>query len=282
MLESTRMITKKKLLGESSLSSLVASDRDMLLPLIQVTFAKDGEPDKILTLGPSGLRDFFASLTMEHASELPIDEEIFKQLATALQIEPTEQLRHEIYTTVIGTVLMIVRGWHSPRALLRLLKELKRDPIEMLTRSQDDPFVQYVIQKIQDDVSATQKPTREVINDHIDAIREVIGPGRPDEAARSIFFEAVIDIAQRSGDRLALPRRDDSREHPTTSLLQFASEMRNLLVIYGNAVLDRRRLPRGRFDGFEQLERDRLVGCLEAARRTILREQSMGSVNSTI
>ena len=110
-----------------------------------------------------------------------------------------------------------------------------------------------------------------MINDHIDAIREVIGPGRPDEEARAIFFESVIEIARRSGDRLALPRRDDSREHPNTSLLQFATEMRNLVVIYGNAILDRRQLPRGRFDGFEQLQRDRLIGCLEAARRTILR-----------
>ena len=237
---------------------------------------------RVLTLGPSGLRDFFASLTMEHAGELPIDEEIFEQLAAALQIELTEQLRHEIYTTIIGTVLMIVRGWHSPRALLRLLKELKRDALEMLTRSQDDPFVQFVIQKIQDDANTSQKPTRDVIEDHIDAIREVIGPGRPDEEARAFFFESVIEIARRSGDRLALPRRDDSREHPNTSLLQFATEMRNLVVIYGNAILDRRQLPRGRFDGFEQLQRDRLIGCLEAARRTIFRSLSVGSVNSTI
>jgi hypothetical protein len=275
------MITKKKLLGESSLSS---SNRDMLppLPLIQITLAKDGEPDKILTLGPIGLRDFFASLTMEHASELPIEEATFEQLAAALQIEPTEQLRHEIYTTIIGTILMIIRGWHSPRALLRLLKELKRDLLETITRSQGDPFVQFVIEKIQDDASATQKPTREVINDYIDAVREAIGPGRPDEEARAIFFEAIIEIARHSGDALALPRRDDSCEQPSTPLLNFATGMRDLVVRYGNEILTRRGLPRGRFDSFARLSQNGLVGCLERARRVISQEISVGSFNSTI
>jgi hypothetical protein len=49
-----------------------------------------------------------------------------------------------------------------------------------------------------------------------------------------------------------------------------------------HAILDRRGLPRGRFDGFSRLTRNQLIGCLEVARKVIKQENSIGSVNSTI
>ena len=119
---------------------------------------------------------------------------------------------------------------------------------------------------------------RDVIKKYIEAIR--IPRGRPDEEARTIFFEAVVAIAHQQRDTLALPPRDSSRGHSNTPLFEFGSEMRDLVVDYGNAILDRRGLPRGQFDGFSRLTRKRLIGCLEVARKVIRQENSIGSVNS--
>ena len=57
--------------------------------------------------------------------------------------------------------------------------------------------------------------------------------------------------------------------------------MRDLVVDYGNAILDRRGLSRGRFDGFSRLNRKQLIGCLEVGRKVIRQENSIGSANST-
>ena len=249
---------------------------------MQITLAREGEADKILTLSPIGLRDYFTSLTMEHARDQPIAEPTLEKIARVLRIELTETLRHEIYCTIIGTTLMTVRKWYSPRTLLALLKDLKRDSLGTISRSKGNSFAEFVIQTIQDQASATKMPPRDVIKEHIEAIREVVQRGRPDEEARTIFFESVVETAHRHGDTLALPPRDDSRGHLNTPLFEFGSEMRDLVVDYGNAILDRRGLPRGRFDGFSRLNRNQLIGCLEVARRVIRQENSIGSVNSTI
>ena len=123
-------------------------DRSVTIPFVQITLAKEGEQDRILTLGPLGLRDYFTALTMEHAREQPIAEPVFEKLALALQIELGETLRHEIYSTIIGTTLMTVRKWYGPRTLLALLKDLKRDLLGTISRSKGDSFAEFVIQTI--------------------------------------------------------------------------------------------------------------------------------------
>lgn len=273
---------KHQLLAGTILFGQDWPDKVLTLPFVQITLAREGQHDRILTLSPLDLRDYFTSLTMEHAREQPIAEPVFEKLALALQIEPGERLRHEIYSTIIGTTLMTVRKWYSPRTLLALLKDLKRDSLGTISRSKGDSFAEFVIQTIQDQASATKMLPRDVIKEHIEAIREVVQRGRPDEAARTIFFESIVETAHRHGDTLALPPRDDSRGHLNTRLFEFGSEMRDLVVDYGNAILDRRGLPRGRFGGFSRLNRSQLIGCLEAARRVIREEESIGSVNSTI
>jgi hypothetical protein len=65
-------------------------------PLFQITLAKEGEPDKILTLGPLNLLDHLTVVTMERASQQPIDQEVFQKLAAALHIELTEQFKFEV------------------------------------------------------------------------------------------------------------------------------------------------------------------------------------------
>jgi hypothetical protein len=149
MLESTPMITKKKLLSESSLSSLIAPDRDLLLTQITITRGCDGAPDRTLTLSPQGLRDHFAALTMEHAREQPIEEATFERLARALQVELNEKLRFDICETIIGTTLLIVRGWHGPREILKVLKQLRHDALGTMARGKDDRFIQFVVDMIQ-------------------------------------------------------------------------------------------------------------------------------------
>jgi hypothetical protein len=281
MLESTPMITKKKLLGESSLSSLVASDRDLLLTQITITRGCDGEPDRTLTLSPQGLRDHFAALTMEHAREQPIEEATFERLARALQVELNEKLRFDICQTIIGTTLQIVRGWHGPRETLKVLKQLRHDAWGTMARGKDDRFIRFVVDMIQGEIDATGKPPREVINHYIEAMQEAISRGRPpEEEPRNLFFETIVSIAREHGDRLALPSRDSSFEQPPTSLFKFASAMRDLVVDYGNGILERRGLQRGRLDGFAELDQNRLIIQLEAARKRILQEIPMGSLNS--
>jgi hypothetical protein len=264
------------------LSSQDWLDKFLTLPFVQITLAREAEADRILTLSPIGLDDYFTSLTMEHAREQPIAEPILEKMARVLRIKLAETLRKEIYCTIVGTTLMTVHRWYSPRKLLALLKELKHDSLGTISRSKGDSFAEFVIQTIQDQASATKMPSRNVIKKHIEAIQEVVPRGRPDEEARTIFFEAVVDIAHRQGDTLALPPRDDSRGLSNTPLFEFGSEMRDLVVDYGNAILDRRGLSRGRFDGFSRLNRSQLIGRLEVGRKVIRRENSIGSAKSTI
>jgi hypothetical protein len=273
-------IRKTQLLTSTTLSGQDWPERVLILPIVQITLAREAEADRILTLSPIGLNDYFTSLTMEHARDQPIAEPTLEKIARVLRIELTETLRCEIYGTIIGTTLMTVHRWYSPRKLLALLKELKRDSLGTISRSKGDSFAEFVIKTMEDEASATKMSSRNVIKKHIEAIREVVPRGRPDEEARTIFFEAVVDIAHRHGDNLALPPRDDSRGQSNTPLFKFGSEMRDLVVNHGNAILDRRGLPRGRFDGFSRLNQTQLIGCLEAARRVIRRDKSIGSVNS--
>jgi hypothetical protein len=239
------------------------------LPFVQIAF----EGDRYLTLSPVGLRDFFTAQTMAFARDQPIDDEAFKKLANALRVELDERLRFAILETVIGTTLMVVHGWHSPRALQRLLKDLRRDALATIDKAQGDRFAEFVIATIQQEIAETKLPMRKVIDRHIEALSEVIKPGKPDEEARSVFFEAITQIARRNGDTLALPPRGDDRELRSTPFFEFAAGARDIVVAYGNAILDRRGLPRGRFDGFE-LDRDALVRRLERARAAISRETS--------
>jgi hypothetical protein len=243
------------------------------VPLFQISLTKNGEPDHILTLSPSGLRDFFTCKTMEFASEQPIAEATFVKLAGTLRIECNDDFRSAIYDTIIGATMMIVRKWHSPRSLLSLFKDLKHDPLATIDKARGDQFAEHVIATIQSEMASTRQPMRKVLNRHIEAIKEVIKPGRPDEEARNIFFEAALDIARRCGDTLALPPRDRDRELTSTPLFEFAAAMSDLVMNYGNMLLDRRGLPRGRFDRFA-LERDALIRRLEDTRRAILRENS--------
>jgi hypothetical protein len=239
------------------------------LPFVQIAF----EGDRYLTLSPVGLRDFFTAQTMAFARDEPIDDGAFQELAGALGVALDERLRFAILETVIGTTLMVVHGWHSPRALQRLLKDLRRDALATIDKAQGDRFAEFVIATIRQEIGETKLPMRKVIDRHIEALSDVIKPGKPDEEARSVFFEAITTIARRCGDTLELPYRGDDREMRDTPFYEFAAGARDLVVAYGNAILDRRGLPRGRFDGFE-LERDTLVRRLERARATISRETS--------
>src|SRR5262249_36276698 len=163
-----------------------------------------------------------------------IADETFEKLARALRVEMTVELRREIYATIIGTAIMITRGWHSPRAMLQLLKKLKRCGLQALTdaQSQSDSWTEFVIRTIQDQATQEQLPVRSIIDRQIEAIREVVPRGRPDEEARSLFFEGVVATAQRYGVRLALPPRDDSydsRGMTSTPLFEFGAAMCDLV-----------------------------------------------------
>ena len=246
------------------------------LPFVQIAFGGD----RYLTLSPVGLRDFFTAQAMAFARDEPIDDGAFQELAGALGVALDDRLRFAILETVIGTTLMIVHGWHSPRALQRLLNDLKRDAFATIDRTQGDRFAKFVIATIQEEIAETKLPMRKVIDRHINALSDVIRPGNPREEARSVFFEAMTAIARRCGDTLALPPRGDDRDLRSTPFYEFAAGARDLVVAYGNAILDRRQLPRGQFDGFE-LERDALVRRLEHTRATILRELQTRTLNST-
>jgi hypothetical protein len=243
------------------------------LPLTQIKLTKEGAPD--LTLGPADLPDYFTACSLEYARRQPIDDEVFKKLAGKLGTEPTDVFRYEIYSLVIGTVLMVVRRFHSPRSLTELFENLKRDPLKTIEASRGNSFAEFAVSNIQQQVAETTLPEKAVIDWNIEAVSEAISPGRPDEEARKIFFEAVIATAQKYKIKLALPPRDDSRGMKTTPLSEFALAMRDLVAGYGNTMLAQQRLPLGRFDGFTKLDREQLIYHLEAARRTILREKPM-------
>jgi hypothetical protein len=252
------------------------------LPLVQITLAKEGIPDKVLTLSALELRDYFAVCRLEHAYRQPIADETFEKLARALQTELTQKLRCEIYAIIMGTALMITRGWHSPRAMLQLLKKLKLDAFQALTdaQSQSDSWAEFVIRTIQHQANQLQLPVGSVIDRQIEAIREVVPRGRPGEEARSLFFESVVATAQQYDERLALPPREDSRGMTSTPLFEFGAAMCDLVADYGNFMLEQQQLPLGRFNGFSTLSREQLIYHLEVARRVILQEKSISSVNS--
>jgi hypothetical protein len=246
------------------------------LPLVQLE-AADGT--LFTTLSPTGLRDFFTASTLEHAQRQPIDDAMFEKLARALRTEVTQTFRRDIYATTVGTSLMIVHQWHSPRRLVELLENLKRDSLKTIA-DRDDNFAAFVARTVQEQAVRTGRSSRQVIDEQLVAIRETIGRGRPDEEVRSVFFEAVVATAQKYDVKLALPPRDDSRGLASTPLFEFALAMRDLVVDCGRAMLARRGLSDSRFSGFTRLRRKRLIYHLEAARSVILREKSRGSVNS--
>jgi hypothetical protein len=245
------------------------------LPLAQITLAKEGAPDKILTLSPIGLRDFITVCVLEHAHKQPIPEAEFEKLARTLRTHLTETLRHQISTTIIGSALMVVQKWYSPRALRELLEKLRRDPLHLMANADRDSFTQFVVNTIRCVIEQTGKSAREVIDWHLESLRGVVPRGRPDEEARSIFFESIVVTARQFDSTLALPPRDDSRGTTTTPLFEFGVAMRDLFVAYGHAMLDQQQLPHDRFNGFSRLKRKHLIWHLEAARRVILREKSM-------
>jgi hypothetical protein len=242
------------------------------LPLMQITLSKGGAPDKTLTLGPNNLLSYLTICTLEHASKQPIDEEVFKTIAGTLHVELTAQFRHNVHSIIIGTALMITHRYYSPRKLAALFEDLRRDPLKTIAETRGDSFAEFVIGAVEDWTKATGKASNIAIDEHIAAIRETIPPGRPDEEARSIFFESIVATARGYGDNLALPQRDDPNA-PVTSLCQFGSEMTDLIVEYGEAMLERMQLPPGRFDSFAQLEPRQLIRRLEIARARILREK---------
>lgn len=248
-------------------------------PLFQITLSKEGAPDKILTLSPLSFLDHLTVVTLEHASRNPIEEGIFLTLAATLHTELTEQLRTEIYATIIGTTLMIVHKWYSPRRTVQLLENIKHDPLQAMVDNRGDTFAEFIIEFTTQQMMRTGR-SDEVLDFHIAAIREVIPRGAPDEEARNIFFETLIVMAQKYVGDLALPPRDSRNKTTDTPLFAFADEMTDLVVDYGNARLAEKELAPGRFDGFARLDRKRLIRRLEIARKTISREISMSPSNS--
>jgi hypothetical protein len=243
------------------------------LPLVQITLEKEGAPDKILTLSPIGLRDFITACVLEHAHKQPIPEAEFEKLARALRAELTETLRHHIIETIVGTALMVTHKWYSPRTLRELLEKLKRDPLRAMNNADSDNFTRFVINTIQHGTKQTGQSAKDVINWHLDSLRR--RRGRPDEEARSIFFESTVVIARQFDSTLALPPRDDARGKTSTPLFEFGTAMCDLVAVYGRAMLDRQQ-PHDRSDRFAgfSLKRKRLIWHLEAARKTILQEKS--------
>ena len=221
---------------------------------------------------------------MEYGRDQPIAEPILEKIARALRIELTETLRHEVYSTIIGTTLMTVRKWYSPRKTPRAAQGPKtRSAGNDLALAGRVLFAEFVIQTIQDQAStATLRPRDIIKRPTLRRFARLFHAGVPTRKRARSFLMFVVGTAHRHGDTLALPPRDDSRGQLTTPLFEFGSKMRHLVVDYGNAILDRRGLPRGRFGGFSRLNRSQLIGCLEAARRVIREEKSIGSVNSTI
>ena len=90
-------VRKTQLLTSTTLSGQDWPDRVLTLPFVQITLAREAEADRILTLSPIGLLDYFTSLTMEHARDQPIAEPTLEKIARVLRIELTETLRREIY-----------------------------------------------------------------------------------------------------------------------------------------------------------------------------------------
>jgi hypothetical protein len=235
------------------------------LPLVQFK----GAAGETVTLSPNGLRDYFTACAIEHAHQHPIDELVFERLARALRIQITDTFRHLIHATIIGTTLVVVHRRYSQRGLLQLLRNLKRNPLRTIEKTRDDPLAEFVIKTIQQDVETTGKSEREVIDQHATPVRGVIPRGRPNEEARSAFFKTIVEIARAYKDSLELPQRDESRGTTVTPLYEFGDGMCDLIVDYGNAMLELWQLPPGRFDGFTKLGRAQLIHRLETARRRI-------------
>jgi hypothetical protein len=275
MLTTATMRKPSFVMTTSALSQVPRRASLMDLPLVQLTLAKDGTSNKILTLCPANLPDLLMAQTLEFARRQPIADATFDRLACALCVEPTKEFCVDIQAAIVGATMMITRKWWSPRKLAELLEGLKRDPLKVLDEARNDSFVELVVTTIRNSVKATGKSSDAVIEESMAAIREAIPRGRPDEEARSIFFEAVVAIAQKYSAKLTLPPRDDSRGAKPTVLFIFAEDMCKAVIEYGTNL----ELPPTRLAGFA-LKRRRLIFHLEAARSTILQEKSVGSVNS--
>jgi hypothetical protein len=173
-------------------------------------------------------------------------------------VELNAQFRLNVHSIIIGTALMITHRYYSPRKLVALFESLKRDSLKTIGETRGDSFAEFVIGAVEDWTKATGKASNIAIDEQIAAIRETIPPGRRDEEARTIFFESIVATARGYGDNLALPQRNDP-DAPATSLYQFGSEMTDLIVDYGKAMLERMQLPPGRFDSFAQLGPRQLI-----------------------
>src|SRR6202035_3899746 len=105
--------------------------------------------------------------------------------------------------------------YHGPREAHDTLQRLKNDPQRAL--AEGDNYTRLMARMIADSMSVDaadpllmltlDQQRREIIDQHQDAIREVIPRGRPKEEARAIFIEAIVDLAWRVGDDLSLPQR---------------------------------------------------------------------------
>jgi hypothetical protein len=256
----------------------------MDLPLVGIRFQRDGEGEQLMTFSPNSLRDYFVAATLAHEQRQPVSQETTDALAALLQVEPTARFRFEVIDIIVSTSLVVIKRYNGPREAHDTLQRLKNDPQRAL--AEGDNYTRLMARMIADSMSVDaadplsmltlDQQRREIIDQHQDAIREVIPRGRPKEEARAIFIEAIVELAWRVGDDLSLPQRGRGGEG-TTKLFAFTSAMRELLLEYGQAMADQRGLPRGRFGPFERLSRDGLIAQLEAARGTVLREKSVAS-----
>ena len=101
-----------------------------------------------------------------------------------------------------------------------------------MPRSQNDSWAEFVIRAVQEEARARQLPVDFILSRHIEALREMVPPGRPDEEARSMLFETAAAIACDYDAGLALPPRDDSRGLTSTPLFEFGAAMVDLVVDY--------------------------------------------------
>jgi hypothetical protein len=168
---------------------------------------------------------------------------------------------------------MTVHRWYSPRKTVQLLESIRRDPLKVMVDNRGDIFAEFVIDFVQQQIATTKRSSHEVLDFHIADIRGAIPRGAPDEEARAIFFETIVIMTEKYIGNLALPPRDE-RNKTSTPLYEFANEMTDLVVDYGNAMLTEKKHPLGRFDGFARLDRKRLIRRLELpAGRFLVRNQ---------
>jgi hypothetical protein len=92
--------------------------------LLQLTFGRSGEPDVTMTLSAADLGAHLAALTIAWARHQPIADSQMQRLAGSLGAEGTDAFEREIYATIIGTVLAVLRGWNGPRHVVDLLKKI--------------------------------------------------------------------------------------------------------------------------------------------------------------